>query len=650
MQKVHLEAAEDHVERLARERDPIGAIKELIWNALDADATRVVISLELSEIGGVEKVVVEDNGTGIVPDSCRSSFDRIGGSWKQSAFVTTKLKRPLHGKTGQGRLRGYALGRYIRWSTVAEALDGSRYRTVIQASADARNDFEISDSRKADEAVGTRFEGWGRQDSSLNRLTSDQAFARLTTEFAPYLIQYPDIEVIYNGQKLLPQAVVAKTAVRQFSFKHGDDDMSARVRIIEWRMKVDRELHLCDDRAVSVDIIDVGIKAPGFDFTAYVLWDQMADYRGGHLLGEDAPTPVGPLVSQARNELREHFKQRTRERKAELVDKWKAEGVYPYEGKPASEVELLERETFEVVATTVHRHIPRNKRNLKTALVLLRESVKHQPENTHRILDEVFRLTQDDKNELERLLNRTSLSSLIKASSDVADRFDFLAALSHIVFEPETRKLMKERSQLHKILENETWVFGEHYRLLVSDRSLDSVLDRHLSCLGRARRNLDPVRRQDGSVGIVDLMLSRSYKENKRRSHLVVELKAPSVVADQKELAQIKSYALAVALDPQFADVSVEWDFWLVTRDMKPVARAEARQQGRSPGCIMDYAEGSTVVRVWLKRWSEIIEECRDRLHYFREHFEHDPSVEQALAYLEHAHPGLTPSEIHRSE
>jgi DNA mismatch repair ATPase MutL len=82
MRRVHLEAAEDHVERLARENDPVGAVKELVWKGLDAEATRVEVILETTAIGVVEKVTVIDNGTGIPPEGCDPAFERIGGSWK----------------------------------------------------------------------------------------------------------------------------------------------------------------------------------------------------------------------------------------------------------------------------------------------------------------------------------------------------------------------------------------------------------------------------------------------------------------------------------------------------------------------------------------------------------------------------------------
>ena len=646
MRRVHLEAAEDHVERLARESDPIGAVKELIWNALDADAMNVTVTIETSELGGFERIIIADDGDGISPEACTRAFDRIGGSWKKGTRRTRRLKRILHGDSGQGRLRGYALGEHIRWTTVADGI-GGRFKTVVTASAAARNDFEISDPIPTDEDTGTKFEAWGKQSPKLDKLLDESARNRIAVELAPYLTVYKDINVLYAGERIDPQSAIQREDNYDLTFPGSSGEpLSARLRIIEWAVRTPRELHLCDDDGMTIDVMEVGIRAPGFDFTAYVFWDRMREHSGEYLIAHAQDSELSRLISAARERMREHFKSRLSERRREVVEEWKASGVYPYEGEPETETEQLERDTFDLVATTIYRQIPKTTGHQKTTLRLLREAVRHQPDNIHRLLDELFRLTTEDKAELDRLLNRTSLSNLIKASSDIADRLDFLAALRHMVFEPETRKLMKERTQLHKILENEAWVFGEHYRLLASDRSLDVVLDRHLAALGREERNPEPVRREDGRVGIVDLMLSRARFENGRRQHLIVELKAPSVKVGAKEITQIKTYALAVARDPQFHDVDTEWDFWLVTTDMDEMARMEAKQNNRRPGCIWDCSERAMTVRVWLRTWSEIINECEERLHYYKEQFRHDPTLEQALQYVNFTHRQFLPVEL----
>lgn len=644
MRRVHLEAAEDHVERLAQEKYPVGAVKELVWNALDAEATRVEVILTCSELQAVEKVTIVDNGTEIPPEACVPAFERIGGSWKKKTRRTLNLNRFLHGHTGHGRLRGYALGSQIRWTTVADGIDG-RQRTIIRASATTRNDFEISSPQPTSEPPGTTFEAWGLQSRKLDQLKSPKAIAQLTTELATYLTVYRDVQVIYDGQVIDPEASILRRDEYDVQFApEGAPAQSATLRILEWAMKTDRELHLCDADGITVDITDFGIQAPGFQFTAYVLWEQMPEHQSDFLLGEGRlDSLVGALITAARDRLREHFKTRALEQRHEVVQQWKTDGVYPYAGEATTDTDRLERETFDLVAATVHRQIPRGKRQLRSTLTLLREAVRHQPDTMHELLDELFRLTGDEKAHLKTLLDRTSLAAVIKASTSVSDRLTFLTALEHMVFHPEVRKLVKERSQLHKILENEVWVFGERFNLLVSDRSLDSVLDRHLQHLDRPNRNPEPVRRLDGRAGIVDLMLSRARKDHDRHQHLVVELKAPGVVVGHKEINQIQDYALAVLNDPQFADVRVDWDFWLITAKMTEFARAKTRTPDRPPGCIELFQSEIATARVWLRSWSQIIDDCRERLTYFTEQFAHDPTVDQAMEYLHDHHNGRVP-------
>ena len=70
MQTLELKVEQDHVEALAKVRNPITAIEELIWNALDADATVIDVTLEFNELGGLEKIKVSDNGRGLSIEVC----------------------------------------------------------------------------------------------------------------------------------------------------------------------------------------------------------------------------------------------------------------------------------------------------------------------------------------------------------------------------------------------------------------------------------------------------------------------------------------------------------------------------------------------------------------------------------------------------
>lgn len=108
MAELHLQAGDDHVERLAHENDPVRAVVELIWNAIDAEAPAVTVTLEHDDtdgMGAITKTIVSDTGHGIDRDELDSTFGRIGGSWKRLASKTKHNKRGLHGERGEGRLR-----------------------------------------------------------------------------------------------------------------------------------------------------------------------------------------------------------------------------------------------------------------------------------------------------------------------------------------------------------------------------------------------------------------------------------------------------------------------------------------------------------------------------------------------------------------
>ncbi len=56
---------DDHLERIAQTRKPILALAELIWNAVDADAKHIDVTLVEDDLDGLKAIRVADNGHGI---------------------------------------------------------------------------------------------------------------------------------------------------------------------------------------------------------------------------------------------------------------------------------------------------------------------------------------------------------------------------------------------------------------------------------------------------------------------------------------------------------------------------------------------------------------------------------------------------------
>lgn len=96
--------------------DEIVALMELIKNAYDADATQVSVNINSNEVTpyGIGKIVVEDNGNGMIPSIIKDSFLRLSTNFKKVNRISPYYKRLMLGDKGVGRLSLQKLGWYIR--------------------------------------------------------------------------------------------------------------------------------------------------------------------------------------------------------------------------------------------------------------------------------------------------------------------------------------------------------------------------------------------------------------------------------------------------------------------------------------------------------------------------------------------------------
>src|SRR4051812_33585829 len=126
MQRYAVEVQGDHLAKLANAR-PVQAVAELIWNALDADGTKIEVEIERNELSMVG-IVVRDNGHGIPHADSSALFSKLGGSWKKHGSRSKMKGRMLHGQEGKGRFKAFALGRVVDWTSTYRTSDGNLSR------------------------------------------------------------------------------------------------------------------------------------------------------------------------------------------------------------------------------------------------------------------------------------------------------------------------------------------------------------------------------------------------------------------------------------------------------------------------------------------------------------------------------------------
>ena len=651
MKTVSVQVQGDHLERLAQSHSPIEAVTELVWNCLDADATEVSVRLVQNALGKLEEIHISDNGHGLPYEKAEVAFESLGGSWKKQA-ARSAGGRLLHGRLGKGRFRAFALGEKVTWTTRFEQ-DGKVSKYTISGRRSNLRTFEIGDTAPVDGGSPGTEVVIATLYKNFTSLAGDGAIEAVTECFALYLRQYPNVRIVYDGTPIDPalaEELVTDYVLDSVAVEDGRL-IQANLTIIEWKTAQHRALFLCNAAGFALAGVSPGIQAPGFTFTSYLKADYLQELEAVNALGlEDLHPDLKKLLDPAKEQMRKHFRARAAERTMTLVEEWKSEAVYPYSGQPRNPLEAVERQVFDVVALNVHEYLPSfeaaNPQAKRLAFRLLRQALESSPSALQRIIRDVLDLPKEKQAELAELLERTTLEAIISAAKVVADRLDFLRGLETLVFDPQSKEQLLERRQLHRIVAEQTWVFGEQFNLTVDDESLTTVLKRHVEALGIDLADTAPVLREDGSEGVVDLMLSRRVPlpNATEREHLVVELKRPSVKIDDKAVSQVESYAFAVADDERFKDTTTRWVFWAVSNDITDSVRKRARQAKRPEGLLFDDADGR--IFIWVKTWGQILQDCRGRLQFFEEQLQYRPNAESALEYLRKTHERYLPKAL----
>lgn len=631
-----LKAKNDHLKKVASTRDPIKAISEFVWNALDADATRVAVEFSRNGLGGLEAIIIRDNGWGISRSRAEHDFESLGDSWKLQTSRTPALGRVIHGKEGQGRLRFYSLALQAVWDSVYSEKDKTN-KLRISIDADSLQTSNVSEPESVDphSETGTIVTLAPLRDT-FDWLPSEQARLELSATFAPYIIQYADVELLYDGHLIDPRCTID----RQHTFKTqsvvcpGRTVRDLSLKVIEWRDGSEsRKIHLGGQNGVVLGSQAANISAPGFSFSVYAYSEFFQEIANANLLEFDglSDPDFARVMEYIRDEVGDYFRQRQAEKSGELIQELKEAGIYPYHGEPKDEVEKRERQVFDIATHAVSSYSRDFKRAdaqlKKITLGLLREAVGRNPESVSRILRAVFNLPKVRQDEFSQLLEKTELGNIIAASNVISDRIVSLQVLREVVFDPKHRRTIKERGELDVLIKDNTWLFGESFHMTMAESGLTKVMKRVSDDLAAKYSKRLRGRKPDGKIGRVDNFMGRivPHGDAKHREYLLIELKRPSITVGRKELDQLEDYVTALVSQPDFVSASTSWNFFLVTTEYDGIVANRITQAGRAQGLFIERPG----YKVWVRTWAEIVRNAEARLRFVEEKLRINVSAEE---------------------
>jgi hypothetical protein len=222
------------------------------------------------------------------------------------------------------------------------------------------------------------------------------------------------------------------------------------------------------------------------------------------------------------------------------------------------------------------------------------------------------------------LMERTEIESVIQFSAQVAKKLEFLDFLYEIT-NGKVSKVLKERSQLHKIVEKELWLFGENYTEtphLWSDRKIGSIFDdirAHTLAYKPAVEDDNLVESDEAEFNdITDLFFyNEKITGDDVKEYMVVELKAPNCRISQKELNQIDKYAFQIEEANGLPTENTRYKLILISSGITAFGKSKlksARDKYNQP-FIWDTKTGKKI-DVYVMTWAELIEINKRKLKY----------------------------------
>lgn len=615
---------EDHIESLTR-ASGLTALSELIWNSLDADAQIININFKKNILGGYEEIVISDNGHGLEYNKALEVFQSLGGSQKK---INTKSPkgRHFHGKEGKGRYKALAMGDLVEIESIYN--EGGKSKKFL-ISLDRNNikkpsisDLEILNERKES---SFKVSIYNIHIKIANEIFGSNNKRGIQEKFANYHINYPDFKIFINSKELKFDSLIKNKYTEpniKYQLENNGSFYSFVIEIIEWNFENTKRTHFCNTIGIPYKDVSLGIRS-SLNISIFIKSAYIERLQKQNLLDiSELDVILNNVFEDAKKIARKYVRERLHLYSREFINDLKKDGIYPFKNESQEEVEVVKRQVFDIIALNINEYLPsfseQDNASKKFTLSLVKEALEKDSSNLSKILFEVIGLPDDKREELNELLDKTSVVNVIDTMNEITTRLDFLNALELLIYDPEHSKHIKERKHLHKLIINETWIFGDQYTYGADDITLKNVLKEYLKHLGKSDFEEIVVNSDNSELQTIpDVCLWKQFNGGSYEDHLnlVIELKRPTVNAGFIQLNQIQSYAQKVIGDPRFPKENTRWLFILLVKDCKEEIETQLNQKNRVYGHVTDGGNFD----VFVMKWGTVLNTAKARYKYVQE-------------------------------
>jgi len=621
---------DDAIKRLFNAR-PIDALTEAIWNAIDAKAKNInVVFVKNKDFGTLEEIRIEDDGDAIPIDKFDDYFLQYQKSWKAEERNSGKN---YHGRKGEGRFKIMSIARNLCWKTsytVNEKIE--EYSIATQKINPGV--YELSDPIEANK-LGTILT-LTNLDTKASLLNGDHTYYDLTAIFALYLKRDKNLNITFDGKKLSPDSFIFDSDTGSFEFEIEGDTFDINYIFIAWKEEFkfndNKHVYFLDEDNNYIVEKPSGIQGKFVKHSVFLKSKYFTAFDG---LNEEFDGKIDRIRRKYKEQLNRFLLQVRKKQSTEFYKVFEKGSFYPLAANPSDNIDIALKDVFDVCAFKILEEKPEVLRKKESSLMilfkLLKKMIEHEDDIGH-ILSEVLELDDEMTDKFSILLRSTPLPSLIAHYEEIARKLTFLDALEEIVYDKFYKKRMKERSQLHKIIEHETWIFGSSFekRVGTSDKAMSAVLEEHMHANEVKQEEIDNAldqfnvdKKEDALLRLIpDLYLWHDFpsSDGKEVQNLVVELKAPKVKIGDSEIEQIQNQRRAIQRNKRYKVTNDnKWIFYVVSSEIKPEVETEFTMK---KGEKVLYESQDKDFIVYCKDWDELIRNAKVNLHKEKERLE----------------------------
>lgn len=554
------------------------AVCEYIWNGFEAQGTTIEVSISGGSMQEAPVIHISDNGTGINQATLESTFGAFLSSQKRSKALQLKSQA----NKGKGRFSYSAIAGNATWDTVYASEDGLFQYTIQLNSANKagvqESDVVVAFADKQHTGTVVSIPITDAKTNGLLRY--EKMRVKLLEEFAWYLYLNRDSQakLVYCGNVLDYSEYIDDNISRQLTVVIGDQQFIVDVVVWKNRVKNHSKIYYInnDDIVINAENTSfnkntvefyhaVFIRSPYFDSLPVLTGaddESVVEYADGQ---KQIMKKLSKQVKLLLNDtLRDFLLVRADAYLEKLEDKDQLPHFSNDDFGQSKKKDFMgvTRELYCTEPRIFHRLKPRQTKSLLGFLALLLDSSER--ENVLSVVEQIVSLTAEQRNKLAAILQRTKLEHIIDVIDIIQKRFEVVAELKRIVYDPTMSRFANERDHIQKLVEQHFWLFGDQYTMVTADVTFKRSLARFEEKLGVPKEESSTLTAEELRQRMDIFLYGARMNESNVKEGLVIELKAPTVSLDQVVLSQIERYANIIRKEPQFSGQNRAWRFFAI--------------------------------------------------------------------------------------